>query len=102
VSTQVREAARQVVTNQKRVGSTGAARNLAERRLDAEQRKLAAGTSTNFVVFQTQRDLAVARNNELKAILDFNQSVVDLETVQEIPLTPTAGAATTTPTASAR
>ena len=96
VSTQVREAARQVVTNQKRVGSTGAARNLAERRLDAEQRKLAAGTSTNFVVFQTQRDLAVARNNELKAILDFAQSVVDLETVQEVPLTPTAGAATTT------
>ncbi len=91
-STQVREAARQVVTNQKRVESTRASRTLAERRLDAEQRKLAAGTSTNFVVFQTQRDLAVARNNELKAILDFNQSVVDLETVQEIPLTPTAGA----------
>ena len=98
-STQVREAARQVVTNQKRVDSTRASRGLAERRLDAEQRKLAAGTSTNFVVFQTQRDLAVARNNELKAILDFAQSVVDLETVQEIPLTPTAGAATTTPTA---
>ena len=37
-------------------------------------------------MFQTQRDLAVARNNELRAILDFNQSVVDLETVQEIPL----------------
>jgi len=99
VSTQVREAARQVVTNQKRVGSTGAARNLAERRLDAEQRKLAAGTSTNFVVFQTQRDLAVARNNELKAILDFAQSVVDLETVQEVPLTPTAGAGAATTTA---
>jgi outer membrane protein len=95
-STQVREAARQVVTNQKRVESTRVSRALAERRLDAEQRKLAAGTSTNFVVFQTQRDLSVARNNELKAILDFNQSVVDLETVQEIPLTPTAGAGTST------
>ncbi len=86
VSTQVREAARQVQTNQKRVESTRASRSLAERRLEAEQRKLAAGTSTSFVVFQTQRDLAVARNNELRAILDFNQSVVDLETVQEIPL----------------
>jgi HAE1 family hydrophobic/amphiphilic exporter-1 len=91
VSTQVREAARQVQTNQKRVESTRVSRTLAERRLDAEQRKLAAGTSTSFVVFQTQRDLAVARNNELRAILDFNQSVVDLETVQEIPLTGTAG-----------
>jgi HAE1 family hydrophobic/amphiphilic exporter-1 len=86
VATQVREAARQVQTNQKRVESTRASRSLAERRLEAEQRKLAAGTSTSFVVFQTQRDLAVARNNELRAILDFNQSVVDLETVQEIPL----------------
>jgi outer membrane protein len=91
VATQVREAARQVQTNQKRVESTRVSRTLAERRLDAEQRKLAAGTSTSFVVFQTQRDLAVARNNELRAVLDFNQSVVDLETVQEIPLTGTAG-----------
>lgn len=86
VSSQVREAARQVLTNQKRVDSTRSSRSLAERRLDAEQRKLAAGTSTTFVVFQTQRDLAVARNNELRAILDFIQSVIDLETVQEIPL----------------
>jgi hypothetical protein len=28
----------------------------------------------------------VARNNELRAILDYNQSIVDLETVQEVPL----------------
>jgi HAE1 family hydrophobic/amphiphilic exporter-1 len=90
VATQVREAARQVQTNQKRVESTRVSRSLAERRLDAEERKLAAGTSTSFVVFQTQRDLAVARNNELRAVLDFNQSVVDLETVQEIPLASTA------------
>ena len=86
VATQVREAARQVQTDQKRVESTRSSRLLAERRLEAEQRKLAAGTSTSFVVFQAQRDLAVARNNELRAILDLNQSVVDLETVQEIPL----------------
>ncbi len=46
-------------------------------------------------MFQAQRDLAVARNNELRAILDYNQSVVDLETVQEIPL----GGALTTPLA---
>jgi outer membrane protein TolC len=62
------------------------ARELAERRLDAEQRKFAAGTSTNFFVFQAQRDLAQARNNELRVILDYNQSRVDLETVQEVPL----------------
>jgi outer membrane protein TolC len=87
VVTEVREAARQVLTNQKRVETTRSSRQLAERRLDAEQRKFTAGTSTSFFVFQAQRDLAQARNNELRAILDHNRSVVDLETVQEAPLT---------------
>ncbi|HLG58979.1 MAG TPA: TolC family protein [Vicinamibacterales bacterium] len=86
VGTQVRLQARNVTTNQQRVQSTRASRGLAERRLDAEQRKFQAGTSTSFLVFQAQRDLSQARNNELRAILDYNQSVVDFETVQEIPL----------------
>ena len=86
VETQVRQRARDVQTNQQRVRTTRTSRELAERRLDAEQRKFAAGTSTSFLVFQAQRDLAQARNNELRAILDYNRSVVDLETVQEVPL----------------
>jgi HAE1 family hydrophobic/amphiphilic exporter-1 len=86
VATQVRQAARNVLTNQQRVQTTRASRELAERRLEAEQRKFAAGTSTSFIVFQVQRDLAQARNNELRAILDYNRSLVDLETVQEVPL----------------
>ncbi len=90
VVTQVRNAARQVSTNQQRVQTTRSSRELADRRLDAEQKKFTAGTSTSFIVFQAQRDLALARNNELRAILDYNRSIVDLETVQEAPL---AGAA---------
>lgn len=86
VAAQVREAGRQVLTNQKRVGTTEVARQLAERRLDAEQRKLAAGTSTSFFVFQAQRDLAVAQNDELRASIDYQRSIVDFETVQEAPL----------------
>lgn len=86
VTTQVRQVARQVQTNQQRVQSTQVARQLAERRLDAEERKFEAGSSTSFEVFQAQRDLAQARNNELQAILDYNRSSVDLETVQEVPL----------------
>lgn len=94
VTTQVRATARQVRTNQQRVQTTRASRELAERRLDAEQKKLSAGTSTNFVVFQVQRDLAEARNNELRAVLDYNRSLVDHETVQEAPLG--AGTSSTT------
>jgi outer membrane protein len=86
VVTQVRTVARQVQTNQKRVESTRVSRGLNEQRLDAEQKKLAAGTSTNFLVFQAQRDLAQARNDELSAILDYNRSVVDLETIQQAPI----------------
>jgi outer membrane protein TolC len=86
VATEVREAARQTRTNERRVATTRVSRELAERRLDAEQRKFAAGTSTSFFVFQAQRDLAQARNNELRAILDYYRSVVDLETVGEAPL----------------
>jgi len=86
VVTQVRNIARQVQTDAKLVESTGASRSLSEQRLDAEQKKLAAGTSTNFLVFQAQRDLAEARNNELNAILNYNQALVDLETVQRAPV----------------
>jgi outer membrane protein TolC len=86
VALQVREAARQVETNQKRVETTRRSREFAERKLDAEQRKLAAGTNENYFVLQAQRDLAQARNAELSAILDYYRSVVDFDTVQEIPL----------------
>jgi outer membrane protein len=101
VVTQVRSVARQVQTNQKRVESTRASRGLNEQRLDAEQKKLAAGTSTNFIVFQAQRDLAQARNNELSAILDYNRSVVDLETIQQAPIAGGTGNVTAVTTAAA-
>jgi outer membrane protein TolC len=96
VTTQVRQQARNLQTNQQRVQSTRASRQLAERKLEAEQRKFTAGTSTSFQVFQAQRDLSLARNNELRAILDYNQSVVDFETVQEVPLGGGGGLTVTT------
>jgi outer membrane protein len=86
VATQVRDLGRQVNTNVKRVEATRAARELAEKRLEAEQKKLAAGMSTSFFVVQAQRDLAQARNAELSAILDYNRSLVDFETGQQAPV----------------
>jgi len=85
VTAEVRNAARNVTTNQKRVESTRTARELQERKLEAEQKKFAAGMSTTFFVLQAQRDLATARNAELQAILDYTRSVVDFETVQQAP-----------------
>ncbi len=86
VATQVREVARQLNTNQKRVNATQASRELAEKKLEAQQKKFAAGMSTNFEVIQAQRDLAAARNAELLALLDFNRSQVDFDTVQQAPV----------------
>lgn len=86
IATEVRDAARNVRTNLQRVEATRASRELAERRLEAEQRKFEVGLSTNFLVFQSQRDLATARNSEQSAILDYLRSLVDFDAVQEIPL----------------
>ncbi|MFN7915850.1 MAG: TolC family protein [Vicinamibacterales bacterium] len=87
IGTQVRDAARQVQTNAKRVESARVARDLAEQKLAAEEKKFAAGIQISFFVFQAQRDLAQARTNEIKAIADYNKSVVDYEAVQDTSLT---------------
>jgi outer membrane protein TolC len=87
IVTQVRDAARQVQTNQQRVKSARASRELQERKLEAEEKKQAAGMSTNFYVIQAQRDLAQARTQEIQVINDYNKSLVDLEAVQDVPLT---------------
>jgi outer membrane protein len=83
VTQEVRSAARAVDTNFKRVQSTQAARVLQERRLDAEEKRFAAGMSTNFLVTQSQRDLAVAEVAELRAIADYRKSIVNFERAQE-------------------
>jgi outer membrane protein TolC len=87
VATEVRETGRQVTSNAKRVDATRASRALAEKRLESEEKKYQAGMSTNFLVFQAQRDLNQARNNELQALIDYLKSTVDYETVQTAPLT---------------
>jgi len=86
IATQVRGAARNVQTNQQRVQSARASRELQEKKLEAEEKKLAAGMSSSFFVFQAQRDLAQARTIEIQAISDYNKSLVDFEAVQQVPL----------------
>jgi outer membrane protein TolC len=86
VTTQIRNFARNVQTNAKRVDSTRASRALAEKRLEAEEKKFQAGMTSSFLVIQAQRDLSQARNSELQAIIDYLKSVVDFETAQLAPL----------------
>jgi outer membrane protein TolC len=91
IATSVRDVARSVDTNWKRLEATSATRRLMERRLEAEQKKFTAGLSTNYLVFQAQRDLADAQYSELVAALDYNKSLIDFETVQEAPTAGSSG-----------
>ncbi len=61
-------------------------RELQEKKLEAEEKKMAAGMSSTFFVFQAQRDLSQARTTEIQAISDYNKSLVDFEAVQQVPI----------------
>jgi hydrophobic/amphiphilic exporter-1 (mainly G- bacteria), HAE1 family len=80
---EVRQAALRLEQNRQRIETTRLGRELAEQRLDAEQRRFEVGMSTSFLVIQAQRDLAIARNNELQALLDYQLAVIAFETVQQ-------------------
>jgi outer membrane protein TolC len=85
VATEVTNASLQVENNLTRYEAASVARQLAETRLQAEQSRFEVGLSTNFFVVQAQRDLATAQNTELRALLDYRRSLVDLERVKEAP-----------------
>jgi outer membrane protein TolC len=86
VVAQVREAGRQVSTTQQRVEATRKAREFAERRYEAEQKRVTVGLSTTFQMLQAQRDLDAARQSELRALIDYSRALVNFEAVQVVPL----------------
>jgi outer membrane protein len=85
IATEVTNAALTVQSNLKRVDAARAARELAEKRLDAEQSRFEVGMSTNFFVVAAQRDLRDAQNTELRAMADYRKSLVTFERAQEAP-----------------
>src|SRR5205807_3833298 len=79
---EIRQTVMQLDQNRQRIETTRLGRELSEQRLDAEQKRFEVGMSTNFNVIQAQRDLAVARNSELQAQLDYQLALITYETVQ--------------------
>ena len=86
IATSVRDVARQVNTSLKRVEATSKARGFAERRYEAEQKRMTVGLSTTFQLFQAQRDLAFQLQAELNAIIAYNRALIDFEAVQIAPI----------------
>jgi len=85
VAAEVTNAALTVQSNLKRVEAATAARELAQKRLEAEQSRFDVGMTTNFFVVQAQRDLRDAANTELRALADYRKSLVNFERAQQAP-----------------
>ena len=79
---EIKTAVRAVQTNYQRVEAYRVARELAQKKLEAEEEKFKVGLSTNYFILQYQRDLASAQIMELKAIVDYNISSAHLNRVQ--------------------
>jgi len=86
VTTEVRQAGRDVSTNLRRIEATRRARELAQQRLDADNKRFNVGLASTFEVLQSQRDLSRAKQNELRAVIDYNLSLVNFEAVQIAPI----------------
>ena len=76
---EIRNAVRSLETTYKQVQAYKVARELAERKLQAEEDKLRIGQSTNYSVLLIQRDLTTARIAELAAIVNYNLAQVALD-----------------------
>jgi outer membrane protein TolC len=86
VANDVTNAAIQVRNTSESVQAAQVARELSQRRLEAEQSKFEVGMSTNYFVVQAQRDLNDARNSELRVILNYRKALVEFERLQQTTL----------------
>jgi HAE1 family hydrophobic/amphiphilic exporter-1 len=75
IAIDVRQAARDVDTASRTIVATRAARDAAERNVEAERRRYENGMTTNFQVLEVQQQLSDARVRELQALVGYNQAV---------------------------
>ena len=82
ISLELSTVARSVASNFQRIQATRFARELAEKKLTAEEKRQAAGLSTSFMVLQYQRDFTLAKSTELRALCDYSLSLARLEKIE--------------------
>jgi outer membrane protein TolC len=86
VTAAVRDSARTVTTNLKLVEATRKAADLAQQRLDAEQKRFNVGLGTQLELLQAQRDLSTANQQELQAMINYNVALVNFDAIQTVPV----------------
>ena len=79
IALEVRNALTQVEMNRAKIDAAQTARELAERRLEAEQKKFDLGASTIRFVLEEQRNLAQAQTDELQSLVNYTKSLVDFD-----------------------
>jgi outer membrane protein TolC len=78
---EVSDAVRTLETAAKSVDAYRIARELAEKQLEAEMKKLSVGMSTNYFVLTYQDALARARSLEIRSLVDYNVAVANIAKV---------------------
>lgn len=82
VRVDVRNAVRAVESGVKRVAAAHSSTILQRKKLEAEQKKFDNGMSTSFEVLTFQNDLQDAQLSEIRALLDYQKGLADLERAQ--------------------
>jgi len=70
---------REVQTNKKKLKAYKISGKLAKAQLNAEEKKFKAGMSTNYNVLKAQENFEENRSSEIKAIIDLNKSILNLQ-----------------------
>ena len=79
VMVDVRNAYESIYTRRKGWETSKVARQLSEEQLSGENKRFEAGLSTNFEVLEYQRQLADAKVRELRALIDYQRALTDLQ-----------------------
>jgi outer membrane protein TolC len=76
---EVRTAVREIKKNAESITATEKARELAQERLEAEEKKFKVGRSTSLEVLRAQDNLTIAEGKAVKALVDYQKSLGDLD-----------------------
>jgi outer membrane protein TolC len=79
IALDVRNALTQVEMNRARIDAAQKAKELAERRLQSEQKKFDLGASTIRFVLEEQRNVTQAQTDEISALVNYTKALVDLD-----------------------
>jgi len=75
----IHQSLRDVQANKKILKAYKVSCKLSKAQLNAEEKKFKAGMSTNYNVLKAQENLEENRSSEIKAIIDLNKSILNLQ-----------------------